>query len=177
MFKRVQPILLMLVSLLLCLQSAASAQPSEVVCDQITLRGGLRPSTTPPERSPSAGIGETSSRSTSRSRARPSINSKSADVVTVAYYDRVSLRAASRPASLPLTGPSLRSRPRISPGALPGATVASQRVATVTITGWDPATRVVTFTGPAGVTYTRRLLDTTRRQRAGGAQRWAIAWM
>ena len=47
------------------------------------------------------------------------------------------------------------------PGALPGAAVASQRVTTVTITGWDPATRAVTFTGPSGANYTRRLLDTT----------------
>jgi hypothetical protein len=43
---------------------------------------------------------------------------------------------------------------------LPAATVVSQRVTTVTITGWDPSTRVVTFTGPTGATYTRHVLDT-----------------
>ena len=48
-----------------------------------------------------------------------------------------------------------------TPGTLPGGTLASQRVTTVTITGWDPTLRVVTFTGPAGVNYSRRLLDTT----------------
>ena len=32
---------------------------------------------------------------------------------------------------------------------------------TVTITAWDPATREVTFTGPTGTSYSRRLLDTT----------------
>jgi hypothetical protein len=48
-----------------------------------------------------------------------------------------------------------------TPGALPGATVASQRVATVTLNKWDPATRTVTFTGPKGESYTRRLLETT----------------
>ena len=32
---------------------------------------------------------------------------------------------------------------------------------TVTITGWDPANKVVSFTGPNGTAYTRRLLDTT----------------
>jgi hypothetical protein len=37
----------------------------------------------------------------------------------------------------------------------------SQRVTTVKITGWDPATRTVTFTGPGGAVYSRRLLDTT----------------
>ena len=31
---------------------------------------------------------------------------------------------------------------------------------TVTITSWDPATRVVTFTGPSGTSYTRHLLET-----------------
>ena len=32
---------------------------------------------------------------------------------------------------------------------------------TVTITGWDPATRVVTFTGPGGAPYSRRLVENT----------------
>ena len=31
---------------------------------------------------------------------------------------------------------------------------------TVTITSWDPATRVVTFKGPTGTSYTRHLLET-----------------
>ena len=48
-----------------------------------------------------------------------------------------------------------------TPGDLPGATRTRQRVATVTITGWDPANKVVTFTGPTGTAYTRGLLDTT----------------
>ena len=47
------------------------------------------------------------------------------------------------------------------PGALPGASVASQRVTTVTLTAWDPATRVVSSTYPSGTSYTRRLLATT----------------
>ena len=32
---------------------------------------------------------------------------------------------------------------------------------TVTITGWSPVDKVVTFTGPNGMAYSRRLLDTT----------------
>ena len=81
------------------------------------------------------------------------------DVVSVAYYDRVSVRP--KPPGEPAVD---RTDPPVTtptPGALPGATVASQRVTTVTITGWDPATRVVTFTGPTGTSYSRRLLDTT----------------
>src|SRR4029453_6484871 len=46
-------------------------------------------------------------------------------------------------------------------GALAGATRTKQRVATVTITGWSPVDKVVTFIGPNGTTYSRRLLDTT----------------
>jgi len=84
---------------------------------------------------------------------------KVGDVVSAVYYDQVSVAVhpAGAPANdrveLPTTTPAA--------GALPGATVAQRRVTTVTITGWDPATRVVTFTGPSGTTYSRRLLDTT----------------
>jgi len=46
-----------------------------------------------------------------------------------------------------------------TPDTLPGAVKARQRVTTVTITAWDPATRVVTFAGPNGTSYTRHLLD------------------
>ncbi len=83
---------------------------------------------------------------------------KVGDLVSASYYDRVSVRpkppgeAAVDRTDPPLTTPT--------PGALPGATVVSQRVATVTLTGWDPATRTVTFTGPKGAVYSRRLLDT-----------------
>ena len=79
--------------------------------------------------------------------------------MTVAYYDRVSVRP--KPAGEPAVDRTDPPVATTTPGALPGATVASQRVTTVTITGWDPALRVVTFTGPAGAIYTRRLLDTT----------------
>ncbi len=48
-----------------------------------------------------------------------------------------------------------------TPGALPGATRTRQRVTTVTITGWDPVNKVVSFNGPNGTAYSRRLLDST----------------
>ncbi len=79
------------------------------------------------------------------------------DVVRVSYFDQVSVRPkAPGEADVDRTEPPVTSA---TPGALPGATVVSQRVTTVTITGWDPATRVVTFTGPAGTAYSRRLQD------------------
>ena len=34
-------------------------------------------------------------------------------------------------------------------------------MATITVTSWDPAARVVSFTGPTGAADTRRLPDTT----------------
>jgi hypothetical protein len=74
------------------------------------------------------------------------------------YYDRVSVRpkavgeAAVNNVIEPTTTPM--------PGALPGATRARQRVATMTLSALDPATRSVTFSGPTGNTYTRFVIDT-----------------
>jgi hypothetical protein len=83
------------------------------------------------------------------------------DVVSVRYHDRVSVRR--KPAGEPAvdrTDPPVSAEAAQAPGMLPAATVVSQRVTTVTITGWDPSTRVVAFTGPTGVAYTRQVLDT-----------------
>ena len=83
---------------------------------------------------------------------------KVGDTVTASYFDVVSVRpkpageAAVDRYIPPVTSPT--------PGTLPGAVKASQRVTTVTITSWDPATRVVTFKGPTGTSYTRHLLET-----------------
>jgi len=84
---------------------------------------------------------------------------KVGDGVSVTYFDRVNVRAhpPGEPA-VDRTEPPLRQE---TPGALPGATVATQRTTTVTITSWDPATRVVTFTDPAGTAYSRRIAETT----------------
>src|SRR5688500_4284825 len=85
---------------------------------------------------------------------------KVGDRVSASYYDQVSLRL--KPAGEPdvdRTMPPATSTN--AAGDLPGATTVSQRVATVTITGWDPGTRVVTFTGPGGAAYSRKLLATT----------------
>jgi hypothetical protein len=83
---------------------------------------------------------------------------KVGDAVTATYYDRVSVRL--KPA-----GESAVDRTEeasiAQAGALPGATRTKQRVATVTITGWSPVDKVVTFIGPNGTSYSRRLLDTT----------------
>jgi len=99
------------------------------------------------------------------------------DVVTVAYYDVVNIRPKDpgEPAVDTIAEPTTTR----TPGTLPGATVAKQRVATVTITAWDAATGTVTFTGPKGQSYTRRVADTLDpavRQRLQVGDRADITW-
>jgi hypothetical protein len=84
---------------------------------------------------------------------------KAGDVVSAVYYDQVSV--ALHPAGAPAADRVEAPVATATPGALPGGTVAQRRVTTVTITGWDPATRVVTFTVPSGTAYSRRLVETT----------------
>jgi hypothetical protein len=79
--------------------------------------------------------------------------------VQATYYDYVSIRI--KPAGEPPVDRTLEPTTVATPGSLAGATKVRQREATVTVTGWDPANRVVTFTGPNGAAYSRRLLDTT----------------
>jgi len=84
---------------------------------------------------------------------------KVGDTVTATYYDRISLRP--KPAGEPPVDRILDPTTVGTPGALPGATRTRQRMTTVTITGWDPVNRVVSFTTPNGTAYSRGLLDTT----------------
>ena len=82
---------------------------------------------------------------------------KVGDVVAMTYYDRVSVRA--KPAGEAAVNQVLEPTMTATPGALPGATRARQRVATMTLTNLDATTRSVTFSGPTGKTYTRFLVD------------------
>ena len=79
--------------------------------------------------------------------------------VTGTFYDAVSIRL--KPAGEAAVDQTMEPKTAATPGDLPGATRTRQRVTTVTITGWDPVNRVVSFTGPTGTAYTRGLLDTT----------------
>ena len=79
--------------------------------------------------------------------------------VTGTFYDGVSIRL--KPAGEAAVDETMEPKTVATPGDLPGATRTRQRVTTVTITGWDPVNKVVSFTGPNGTAYTRRLLDTT----------------
>ena len=135
-----------------------------MVSDQITLRGTVE------------GLDQTARTVTIRGERgnvvtvdMPMVGSPAlqlGDVVSVAYYDRVSVRLKpAGEAAVDRTEPPVATA---TPGVLPEATVVSQRITTVTITGWDPTQRVVTFTGPGGIAYTRRLLDTTDAQVMAG---------
>jgi hypothetical protein len=79
--------------------------------------------------------------------------------VTGTFYDAVSVRL--KPAGEPPVDQTMEPKTTATPGDLPGATRTRQRVTTVTITGWDPVNKVVSFTGPTGTAYTRGLVDTT----------------
>ena len=86
--------------------------------------------------------------------------------VTGTFYDAVSIRL--KPAGEAAVDQTMEPKTTATPGDLPGATRTRQRVTTVTITGWDPVNRVVSFTGPTGTAYTRGLLDTTDPKIAAG---------
>ena len=83
---------------------------------------------------------------------------KVGDMVTMSYYDKVSVRP--KPADEPAVNRAIEPTTTPTPGALPGATRAVQHVATMTLTALDPATRSVTFSGPKGTAYTRFVVDT-----------------
>ena len=84
---------------------------------------------------------------------------KVGDGVMASYYNRVSLRL--KPAGEAPVDRVEEPTTTGNPGALPGATRMRQRVATVTLTAWDPATKTVSFTLPNGTAYSRTLQDTT----------------
>jgi hypothetical protein len=83
---------------------------------------------------------------------------KVGDMVTMSYYDKVSVRP--KPADEAAVNRVIEPTTTATPGTLPGATRARQHVATMTLTALDPATRSVTFTGPKGNVYTRYVVDT-----------------
>jgi hypothetical protein len=84
---------------------------------------------------------------------------KVGDRVTATYSDRISVRL--KPAGEQAVDRIVNPTTTPTPGTLPGATRSMERVTTVTITGWYPVEKVVTFVGPNKVSYSRRLLDST----------------
>lgn len=139
--------------------TVAVAQSTDAVRDQITLRGTVEAVDQAARTISIRGDRGNVVTVDIPKSAAPFDQLQPGDVVSVAYYDRVSVRPKpAGEAAVDRTEPPVAAS---TPGVLPGATVASRRVTTVTITAWDPALRVVTFTGPMGASYTRRLVDAT----------------
>jgi hypothetical protein len=153
-----QPTLWMLLSLLLS-ASFASAQTATPNRDQVTLRGTVQAVDVTARTVTIRGeTGNVVTLDVPQSVVRLD-EVKAGDTVTAVYYDQVTV--SPHPAGTPDSDRLEPPVPSSTPGALPGGTVAQRRVTTVTITGWDPATRVVTFTGPSGAAYSRRLVENT----------------
>ena len=158
MLKTHQPALVTVACLALS-ATLAAAQPRDVVLEEVTMRGSV------------AAVDHFQRILTLRGELGNLVvvdvpvtidrfdQVKVGDVVTLSYTDRVTLRP--KPAGEPAVDRSLGTAVTPTPGTPPGGTIAAQRITTVTITGWDPATRVVNFRGPKGAEYSRRLLDST----------------
>ena len=137
----------------------ARAQGGEVVRDEITLRGTVEAVDHTARTVRVRGDqGNVVTLDVPKSFARFS-EVKQGDILTVAYSDKVSVRL--KPAGEPPVDRTVDRTTTAAPGDLPAATRSSQRVQTVTLTSWDPATRVLTFTTPSGASYQRHLIDTT----------------
>ena len=81
---------------------------------------------------------------------------KVGDKVTARYYDNVTVRLKS-----PGEAPVNKVESAVTPGggAKPGATVAAQHTMTAVVEAIDPKVPSITFKGPKGWKYSRRILD------------------
>jgi hypothetical protein len=98
---------------------------------------------------------------------------KVGDKVTVKYYDNIVLRLkapgekAVDSSSSALTGTS---------NARPGATAATQRTITATITNIDPKIPSISFSGPNGWKYSSRVEDKEALKKVKVGDRLDITW-
>jgi Cu/Ag efflux protein CusF len=81
---------------------------------------------------------------------------KVGDKITAVYYDNVVVR--KKPAGEPPVD-TLTAAVTPKEGAKPGGTLANQRTMTATVEGIDPSIPSITFTGPNGWKYSRRVED------------------
>ena len=81
---------------------------------------------------------------------------KVGDKVNVTYYDNVTVRKKQPGEKVVNT---LEGAVTPGQGAKPGATVAAQRTMTATVDAIDAKVPSITFTGPNGWKYSRRVLD------------------
>jgi Cu/Ag efflux protein CusF len=81
---------------------------------------------------------------------------KVGDTITARYYDNVTVRL-KKPGEAAVNTGTAAATP--STGQKPGRTVASQRTMTAVVEAIDPKVPSITFKGPQGWSYTRRVLD------------------
>jgi hypothetical protein len=81
---------------------------------------------------------------------------KVGDKITASYYDNVTVRL-KKPGEADVNTKSSAATP--GQGAKPGATVATQRTMTAVIDAIDPNVPSISFKGPQGWKYSRRVLD------------------
>ena len=81
---------------------------------------------------------------------------KVGDKITARYYDNVTVRL-KQPGEASVNKESSAATP--GQGAKPGATVATQRTMTAVVDAIDPNVPSISFKGPQGWKYSRRVLD------------------
>jgi len=81
---------------------------------------------------------------------------KVGDKVTATYYDNVTVRL-KKPGEAPVNTETAAATP--GTGAKPGGTVASQRTMTAVVEAIDPKVPSITFKGPKGWKYSRKIQD------------------
>jgi Cu/Ag efflux protein CusF len=81
---------------------------------------------------------------------------KVGDKVTATYYDNVTVRL-KKPGEAPVNTDSAAATPGTGPK--PGGTVATQRTMTAAIEAIDPKVPSITFKGPKGWKYSRKIHD------------------
>ena len=81
---------------------------------------------------------------------------KVGDKVTATYYDNVTVRL-KKAGEAPVNADSAALTP--TAGAKPGGTIGAQRTMTATVEAIDPKVPSITFKGPNGWKYSRRVLD------------------
>jgi Cu/Ag efflux protein CusF len=81
---------------------------------------------------------------------------KVGDKVSATYYDNVTVRL-KKPGEAPVNAESAAATP--GTGVKPGGTVATQRTMTAVVEAIDPKVPSITFKGPKGWKYSRKIVD------------------
>ncbi len=98
---------------------------------------------------------------------------KVGDTITATYYENLVLRL-KRPGEKPVDTDTAAITP--AGGTKPGATAATQRTITATITAIDPKIPSITFTGPNNWKYSSKVVDTKALANVKVGDKVDITW-